>query len=153
MSTSTIKVTEHLYNVSLQITGTTEFGIGFQDLLSDPSKMPPQGARFDIHIEGKIDGHKLKGTIKGTDYLYMRPDGHSRLHVHTLIKTEDGANIAAFGDGISIPTDNPTTFNLRENVTLLTAAPTYTWVNQLQIWSSGSVDLTTGEIRMSGYSA
>ncbi len=34
---------------------------------------------------------------------------------------------------------------LRENVTLTTAEPGYAWVNSLQIWAGGTVDLAKGE--------
>jgi hypothetical protein len=31
--------------------------------------------------------------------------------------------------------------------------PAYAWINQLQIWAQGSVELSKGEIKVSGYSA
>jgi hypothetical protein len=153
MSTTNIPVTDHIYDVTAHFTNVIEFGISLQDLLSDPGKMPPEGARFDVEFEGKVSGAKINGTVKGTDYLYMRPDGNLRLHIHAVTTTDDGKNISFFGDGISTPSDNPDIFNLRENVTLMTADPAYAWINQLQIWAQGSVVLSKGEIKVSGYSA
>ncbi|MCK5703311.1 MAG: DUF3237 family protein [Cyclobacteriaceae bacterium] len=153
MSTKNITVAEHLYDVTAHFTNVIEFGIGLQDLLSDPTKMPPQGARFDFEFEGSVFGSKMKGKIKGTDYVYMRPDGYIRLHIHAVITTDDGVNISLSADGIAAPSDNPSVFNLRENVTLLTTDPAYAWLNQLQIWAQGTSELTTGEIKVSGYSA
>jgi len=153
MSKLNISVTDHLYDVTAHFTKVIEFGISLQDLLSDPGKMPPEGARIDFEFEGKILGSKINGTLKGTDYIYMRPDGYSRLHIHAVATTDDGKNISLFGDGISTPSDNPDIFNLKENVTFLTADPAYTWINQLQIWAQGRVELSKGEINVSGYSA
>jgi hypothetical protein len=42
-------------------------------------------------------------------------------------------------------------FSLRENVQLTTASGGYAWVNALQIWGVGSVDLGTGKINIKGY--
>ena len=44
-------------------------------------------------------------------------------------------------------------FRLRENATLTTSHPEYSWVNALQIWTLGTVDLQKGEIRVRGYAA
>jgi hypothetical protein len=153
MSTNNITVADHLYDATAHFTNVIEFGISSQDLLSDPTKMPPQGARFDYEFEGSVLGPKMKGKIKGTDYFYMRPDGYSRLHIHAVMTTDDGVNISFFGDGTSSPSDNPSVFNLRENATLFTADPAYAWLNQLQIWAQGSVELTKGELKLSGYIA
>lgn len=153
MSTNNITVADHLYDATAHFTNVIEFGISSQDLLSDPTIMPPQGARFDYEFEGNVSGPKMKGTIKGTDYFYMRPDGYSRLHIHAVMTTDDGVNISFFGDGTSSPSDNPSVFNLRENATLFTADPAYAWLNQLQIWAQGSVELTKGELKLSGYIA
>jgi hypothetical protein len=151
MSTNNIAVADHLYDVTAHFTNVIEFGISLQDLLSDPTKMPPQGARFDFEFEGSVSGPKMKGKVKGTDYIYIRPDGYSRLHIHAVITTDDEVNISFFGT--SAPSDNPSVFNLRENVTVLTADPAYAWLNQLQIWAQGSVELTKGEIKASSYIA
>lgn len=42
---------------------------------------------------------------------------------------------------------------LRENVTLTTSHPEYSWVNAIQVWAPGTVDLAKGEIRVRGYAA
>jgi hypothetical protein len=44
-------------------------------------------------------------------------------------------------------------FQLRENVTLTTAVPEFDWVNGLQIWGQGTVDMNTLQIEISGYVA
>jgi len=41
--------------------------------------------------------------------------------------------------------------DLRENVTLTTSEPGYAWVNSLQIWALGTVDIATGDVGIAGY--
>ena len=62
MSTNNITVADHLYDATAHFTNVIEFGISLQELLSDPTKMPPQGARCDFEFEG-IEGDK-EYTIK-----------------------------------------------------------------------------------------
>ncbi len=42
---------------------------------------------------------------------------------------------------------------LRENATLTTSHPEYSWVNAIQVWAPGTVDLAKGEIQVKGYAA
>ena len=42
--------------------------------------------------------------------------------------------------------------DLRENVTLFSSSKDYTWVNTIQVWGVGTVDLATQEIYLAGYS-
>jgi hypothetical protein len=36
-------------------------------------------------------------------------------------------------------------------VTLTTAEPDYAWVNTLQIWALGTVDIVQGDVHIAGY--
>jgi hypothetical protein len=45
----------------------------------------------------------------------------------------------------------PLVLQLRQNATLLTFHPEHKWVNTLQVWASGTVDLAQGQIRVKGY--
>jgi hypothetical protein len=56
-------------------------------------------------------------------------------------------------DGVAIPEKGSQVFQLRENVTLTTNHAEYSWLNPIQIWAPGTVDLSKGEIRVKGYSA
>jgi hypothetical protein len=42
-------------------------------------------------------------------------------------------------------------FQLKENVTLTSNHPDYSWVNPIQVWAPGTVDVSKGEIRIKGY--
>ena len=137
----TIPVGEHLYEVSVKFTRVSEFGVSMEALSSGKVPPPPEGARFDVAFEGNSSGPKLKGTVTGVDYLHVRADGRFQLHIHAEVTTEDGAKIALFADGVAIPREGSSIADLKENVTLTTSAKDYSWVNQLQIWAIGTVDL------------
>ena len=83
------------------------------------------------------------------DYLHVRSDGRGQLDIHAEITTEDGKKIALAADGVSF--GEPPVLQLRENVTLTTAHPEYSWVNAIQVWAPGTVDLAKGEIRIKAY--
>jgi len=153
MSSNTITVGEYLYEEKICLTNIVEFGASFQGVFSTQETLPPQGARFDVTFEGELSGPKLKGKIAGVDYVYMRGDGNTRLHVHAEITTEDGERISFFADGVSVPEEGTGILQIRENVTLHTASSAYSWVNQLQIWAQGTADLAKGEVYLKGYVA
>jgi hypothetical protein len=148
-----IEVGDLLYEVKVGITKVTEFGVGIIDATSPDAVLPLAGARFDIAVAGTVRGSSIEGTFEGVDYLHVRADRRSQLHIHGVITTTDGSNIALFADGVATPDDAPGIFQLRENVTLTTAAPEFDWVNQLQIWGQGTVDMNTLQIEISGHIA
>lgn len=153
MSSTTITVGEPIYDVTVHFTRVTEYGVRLEALVSGQVAPPPAGARFDAAFEGVARGPKLKGTIVGVDYLHIRADGRTELHIHAEITTEDGEKIAFFADGVATPEAGTGVMQLRENVTLTTASPAYAWVNRLQIWAQGTVDPAKGEVNVKGYAA
>ena len=153
MSNTKIPIGEHLYDLTVKITKIAEFGTSLMELVAGQANMPPQGARFDMAFEGTGNGTKLKFTITGVDYLHIRADGRSQLHIHGEITTDDGAKISLFGNGIAILEEGTTVAQLRESVTLITSHDAYSWVNQLQIWAQGTVDMATQEINVRAYAA
>jgi hypothetical protein len=150
---ATIEVGELLYDYTVKLTGVTEYGVSFAALSAGTAGPPPEGARFDIAFEGTSTGPKLKGTAKGIDYLRVRADGRFELHIHAEITTHDGQKISLHADGVALPQQGSPVFNLRENVTLFTSSKDYAWVNALQIWGVGTVDLGEQVVRIKGYSA
>jgi hypothetical protein len=153
MSSATITVGELLYEVTVHFTKVTEYGLSLGAVVSGQVAPPPAGARFDVAFDGVARGPKLKGTIAGVDYLHMRADGRTQLHIHAEITTDDGEKIAFFGGGVATPEPGTGVMQLRENVTLTTASPVYAWVNQLQVWALGTVDPVKGEVNVKGYAA
>ncbi len=143
---------ELLYEYTVQFTQVVEYGVSAEALFSGQTPPPAEGARIDVYFEGPVTGAKLNGTVKGVDYLHIRADGRAQLNIHAEITTEDGKKIALAADGVAIPEEGSPVFQLRENVTLTTSHPEYAWVNPLQIWAPGTVDVAKGEVRLKGYS-
>jgi predicted naringenin-chalcone synthase len=143
---------ELIYEYTIKSTGVTAYGVPALDvLLAGPAGIPPQGARYDLTFEGPIVGRRIRGTVKLADYVHVRPDGRIQLHIHAEITAEDGEKIALYADGVAAFDAGSPLGDLRENVTLTTAEPDYAWVNSLQIWARGTVDLARGEARVAGY--
>ncbi len=117
MQATLTQVERKLFDEQIQLTGITEFGTSWNELLSGKASLPPEGARFDIAFEGTLSGEKINGTIKGTDFLDVRADGRFQIHIHAVVTTDDGENIALREDGIFIPPeDGSATGGLRLNL-------------------------------------
>jgi len=153
MGSSAIEVGEFLYDVAVNFTKVTEYGVSMEALLSGKTPLPLAGARLDVAIEGSVHGPKLTGTVVGVDYLHVRADDRFQLHIHARITTDDGENIAFFADGIAVTQEGTTVAQLHENATFITASHRYSWLNQLQVWGQGTVDPVKGEVRIKAYSA
>jgi len=150
---ATIDVGELLYEYTANLTGMKEYGVSFQDLTAGTAAPPPEGARFDVSFEGESVGPKLKGKVTGTDYLRVRADGRFDLHIHAEITTNDGQSISLHADGVVLPQQNSPVADLRENVTLFTSSKAYSWVNPLQVWGTGTVNLAERLVHVKGYAA
>lgn len=151
--TSTLSVEAPFFDEELHLTNVIDFGVDMQQILSDPANLPPTGARLDIEYEGRIEGERLSGNLKGVDYAIIRADGRFQLDIRGRITTDDGAPIALYADGIMKQPDANGIAELRLNMQLTTGAPDYAWVNALQVWGSGRVNLETGQIRVRTYIA
>jgi hypothetical protein len=91
------------------------------------------------------------GFVKGVDYLHIRADGRCQLDIHAEITTEDGKKISLAADGVAIPEEGSSVLQLKENVTLTSNHPEYAWVNPIQVWAPGAVEVSKGEIRIKAY--
>jgi Protein of unknown function (DUF3237) len=141
---------EKIYEYDLDITGVTDYGVSMESILAGKEKVPPQGARFDVAFEGNGTG-RLSGRVRGVDYLRMRADGRIDLDIRATIETGDGCRIGLSADGVAMFRPGEPIADLRENVTLTTAAAGCAWVNTHQIWGVGSVNLATGKIHIDAY--
>ncbi|HET7118205.1 MAG TPA: DUF3237 family protein [Hanamia sp.] len=147
-----IDMGEPLYEYNLKITGLTEYGVSLQELASGKIPPPPEGARFDVAFAGEANGSKLSGKVSGVDYLHIRADGRFQLDIHAEITTKDGQKISLKADGVAIPRKDSSISDLRENVTLFTSSKDYAWVNTIQVWGVGTVDLSNQSVYIAGYS-
>lgn len=154
MAEVALPVAEHLYDETAHVTRITDYGVRYRDFIVGRVGLPPEGARFDIAFEGSIRGERLRGSIAGLDFAEVRADGRFQLDMHAEITTDDGEKIAYVADGIFMPPeDEGGVAEARYSVRLTTASPRYTWLNKLEIWVRGSVDVNEGEISMKAYVA
>ena len=143
---------ELLYEAALRITKVVDYGANLQAIAGGKAAPPPEGARFDISVEGSVNGPKLKGSWHGVDYLNIRADGLPEVHIHGEFDLNDGAKVSMFADGVA-PIDANGIVQLRENATLRSNHSAYAWVNSIVVWGVGTVNLATGEVSVKGYKA
>jgi hypothetical protein len=113
---------------------------------------PPEGARIDLYLEGPVRGGQLNGTIRGVDYLNFRADGRAELHIHAEIVTEDGKNVALEAGGVAVRQHGSSLLELREHVSLRSNHAELAWVNGLEIWARGVVDVASGQVHLRAFS-
>jgi Protein of unknown function (DUF3237) len=142
---------ELVYQYVPQVTQVVEYGASADAVFSGRTPPPPEGARFDLYLEGPVIGPRLTGMVRGVDYLNFRADGRAELHIHAEITTDDGPKIALLATGLAIPEEGSSVFQLRENVVLTTSYLDYVWVNQIQLWAAGTVDIAKGEVDLKAY--
>ena len=142
-----------IYEYRPQITQVVEYGASADAVLSGQAPPPAEGARFDFYLEGPVSGPKLQGTFRGVDYIYFRADGRAELHIHGAITTEDGKRVALEAGGVAIPEEGSPVFQLREHVSLMSNHPELSWVNPIEVWARGVVDVSTGRVHVQAYGA
>jgi Protein of unknown function (DUF3237) len=139
------------YAPQVTITKVTEFGASADAVLLGKVAPPAEGARFDFDLEGQVAGPNLSGTFRGVDYLYIRADGRAELHIHAGIATGNGMMISLAASGIAFRNEGSPLLQLRESVTLMSNCSGLSWVNSLQIWASGIVDVSTRQVHVKAY--
>lgn len=141
-----------LFEEDIRLTGVTEFGIKWVDFLSGKAPIPHEGARFNVSFEGFVNGPEITGKKTGVDYLEIRADGMFNLNLHAVITTEDGEKIAVHEDGILIPSDDGSaTGRLSLKMKLTSASPKYQWVNKVQVWGKGFIDMERGVVKVMAF--
>ena len=150
MSAHTAMRGEKIYEMELNLTGVTDYGVSLNDILSGQKPIPPQGARFDLAVSGVYKG-RLAGKAHGVDYVRVRADGRMELDLHLIVETEDGHRIALSGDGQAALRAGEPTLDLFANVRLSSASKEYAWVNERQVWGVGTASLATGRVLAEGF--
>ncbi len=141
---------EKIYEMELDLTGVTEYGVSMDAILSGKEAVPLQGARFDLAVAGRSKG-PLAGRAKGIDYVRVRADGRMELDLHLTVETDDGLRIALSGDGQAASRNGEPVLDIFANIRLSTASKEYAWVNERQIWAIGTVSLATGKLHAEAY--
>jgi hypothetical protein len=81
----------------------------------------------------------------------MRADSRIELCLHLTIETGDDHRIALSRDGQAAPRNGEAALDISANIFLSTASMEYAWVNARQIWSVGTVSMTTWKIYAEAY--
>ncbi len=139
-----------IYEYRPRIMQVIEYGASADAVLSGQSS-PAEGARFDFYLEGPISGPKLQGTFRGVDYIRFRADGRAELHIHGEMTTEDGRKVALEAGGVAIAAVGSPVFQLREHVSLFSNHSELAWVNPIEVWARGVVDVSTGQVHVKAY--
>jgi Protein of unknown function (DUF3237) len=150
---STIELGDLLYRVTLKITRIKEYGVSLAALMAGEVTPPVEGARFDVPFEGTASGPKLNGDAEGIDYVKVGADGRFELHIHETIRTRDGQNISAHGNGVATRRPEGGIADVRVNMTLFASSKDYAWVNQVPVRGVGTIDLAKQVIQVAAYSA
>lgn len=153
MGSQMLPTGELLYEAEIRFTGIVEYGVSMAALSSGQTAPPPDGARFDQSFEGSLSGPRLRGRITGTDYLRVSADGRFRLHIHAQIHTDDGQDISFASEGVTYQGERSCEAELRATVSLFSSSPQYKWLNPLQVWALGSLDLDHGRAQVRAFIA
>jgi len=141
---------EKIYEQEFDLTGVTDYGMSMDAIVAGKEKIPLQGARFDLAVDGRSKG-RVAGRAHGFDYLRVRADGRMELDLHLTVETDDGHRIALSGDGQAAPRNGEPIFDLFGNIRLSTASKAYAWVNERQIWTIGTASLATGKMHIEAF--
>lgn len=146
-----IEISEQLYEASLNVTGVSEFGTSFGEMVSGSIAPPIYGAQFDITFEGPVNGEKLNGTLKGVDYFKVRPDGSMELDLHGVVTLDGGGQLAFSGSGSAQLDVEKGQLSFVESIQLFSSDPNMSWVNELHCWGKGRVNIATQKISVKVY--
>jgi hypothetical protein len=141
---------ELVYEYRPRVTEIVEYGTS-ADAMFAGGAPPPEGARLDLYLEGPVSGGKLDGRVRGVDYLNFRADGRAELHIHAEIATEKGPKVALEAGGVATRQGNSSVFELREHVTLTSSHAELAWVNEVEVWARGVVDVSSGEVHLRAF--
>jgi hypothetical protein len=143
-----VTLSDKLYEADMHFTRITEYGFSLTDFLNGQATPPAGGARVDVAFEGTLIGSKVNGRMSGVDYLHLRADGQTSLHIHAEITTDDGEKIAFFGDGVINDDRTHGLLHFSERVTFTTSYPAHRWMSGIGGWGRGTVDPVKGEIKV-----
>ena len=142
----TMAVQEHICDWIAQATEVIDFGIDAASVSSGRTPIPPQGVRLNSHSQGEITGTKINGKVVATDYLLIRADGVGIINLQGVLTTSDGDRIALHASGILTVPQGSAISQFRENFTFHTASAKYSWLNRIQGWGTGTLDMATMKI-------
>ncbi len=90
------------------------------------------GKRLDIHFDGKVEGPRLNGKMRGVDHGLIRPDGVMQINARATLTTDDGAKISVAVEGFLNGEDIQDT-----SVRLSTGEQQYRWLTEKRVIGRG----------------
>jgi hypothetical protein len=142
----TMAVQEHICDWNAKATEVVDFGIDAASVSSGRTPMPPQRVRINSSSQGEVTGRKLNGKVVSTDYLLIRADGVGIINLQAVLTTVEGDRIAIQASGILTLVQGSAISQFRHNLSFHTAAPKYSWLNRIQGWGTGTLDMATMKI-------
>ena len=136
-------------------------------------RMPPEvigpvaeGIRVNFYVTGGvISGPRCSGKLlpAGGDWLLIRKDGIGVVDVRVTMEMDGGALVYSAYTGLLDPGPNayeaflngtlPPRFPIRTAPRFQTAHPDYLWMNRVQAYSVGEVDLAGASVSYDVYAA
>jgi hypothetical protein len=129
-----------------------------------PVGLVAEGLRMDVRFEGTVtEGRMTGGTVTGTDYLLLRPDGVGVMDVRDLIRLADGGAVAVRAGGYVTPAFEMPPLDmlaapdfewpdmsvpLHGFALLQTAEPALRVYNRTVFGLTGTVNMGRGELRI-----
>ena len=146
-----IKVKELIYTANFGITGLTEFGYSFEDMVTGKMPIPSEGTQFTITLEGIVSGDKLNGKFEAIDYMRVRHDGGMELKLFGTITVEGDIKIAWSASGTGSPNPETGQMFLNEEIKMFTNNSKYSWVNNTLFWGRGVANLAIQKLEVKVY--
>ena len=119
----------------------------------------PEGIRVTFYLSGgDVSGPRCNGKLLpvGADWILLRRDGVGMVDVRATMQTDDGALIYTTYNGVLDPGPDgyeaflngtmPPKFPIRIAPRFQTAHPAYAWMNRVQAYGVGEVDLADGSV-------
>ena len=104
-----------------------------------------------MNFDTNPDHESIRDSVRGLMAKFPDPYWLGKDERHEYPSEFYDAFAAAGFLGVAIPEEGSPVFQLKENVTLTSNHPEYSWVNPIQVWAPGTVDVSKGEIRIKAY--
>jgi hypothetical protein len=124
----------------------------------------PEGVRVTFYLAGgPVSGPRCTGKVLpvGADWILLRKDGIAVIDVRTTMQTDDGALIYVTYNGVAdlgpdgyeafLKGAPPPTFPIRIAPRFQTAHPSWVWMNRVQAYGVGTVDMASASVTYDVY--
>ena len=101
------------------------------------------GARFYGHMNGRLSGGRISGSLRLTNLATGRPDGVNEPALRGLLTTSDDVDVWVAFDGIATLREEDAARVFVTSMTMRCADDRYTWVNSVFCLVEGVLDTGT----------